>query len=192
MHNNTDKTITIVSGLPRSGTSMMMKMLEAGGMDVVTDNIRQADQDNPKGYYEFEKVKKIKDDTSWLPATCGKVFKMVSMLLMHLPSEYNYRVFFMKRDLREVIASQNKMLARHGKQPVNDDSKMELLYTKHLHQVEAWLSSQNNFQVKYISFADAFRQPQQEIKRIIDFAGRNLVPEKMLQVIDIALYRNKV
>ncbi len=192
MQDITDKTITIVSGLPRSGTSLMMKMLEAGGMDVVIDNIRQPDKDNPNGYYECEQIKKIKDDTSWLPATYGKVFKMVSMLLMSLPSEYPYQVLFMKRDVREVIASQKKMLARHGKQSVSDDTKMELMYTKHLYQVEEWLSSQNNFHVLNVSFADLIRQSQREIKRIIDFTGKNFDLIKMKQVIDPSLYRNKV
>src|SRR5439155_309570 len=97
--------IIIVSGLPRSGTSLMMQMLENGGVEVVTDNIRAADTDNPRGYYEFEPVKKIKQDISWLPGTRGKVFKMVSQLLYHLPSGEQYRVVFMERDLDEMLVS---------------------------------------------------------------------------------------
>src|SRR5438045_2458230 len=98
-----DSEIIIVSGLPRSGTSLMMQMLENGGVDVVTDNVRTADADNPRGYYEFEPVKKIKQDTSWLPATRGKAFKMVSQLLYHLPPSERYRVLFMERDLDEML-----------------------------------------------------------------------------------------
>src|SRR6516225_5664390 len=91
--------IIIVSGLPRSGTSLMMQMLDNGGVPVVTDNIRTADTDNPRGYYEFERVKKIKQDASWLPATRGKAVKMVSQLLYDLPPSEKYRIIFLERDL---------------------------------------------------------------------------------------------
>src|SRR5574337_153211 len=102
-----DDVITIVSGLPRSGTSMMMQMLHRGGIPAVTDEIRSADEDNPKGYYEFEPVKKTKEDASWLARAGGKVVKMVYRLLYDLPGDYAYHVVFMRRNLREVIASQN-------------------------------------------------------------------------------------
>src|SRR5436309_9885827 len=104
-----DSEIIIVSGLPRSGTSLMMQMLDNGGMEVVTDNIRTPDTDNPRGYYEFEQVKKIKHDTAWLPSTRGRAFKMVSQLLYDLPPSEQYAVIFMERDLDEVLASQEKM-----------------------------------------------------------------------------------
>src|SRR5947209_18564630 len=107
--------IVIVSGLPRSGTSLMMQMLEAGGLEVVTDGIRAADTDNPRGYYEFERVKKIKTDAAWLPGARGKAVKMVSQLLYDLPAGEAYRILFMDRDLDEVLASQEKMLARLGR-----------------------------------------------------------------------------
>jgi len=99
--------IIIVSGLPRSGTSLMMQMLDQGGLPVVTDNIRTADTDNPRGYYEYEQVKKIKQDTSWLPATRGKVFKMISQLLYDIPQTERYRVIFMERDMDEMLPRQN-------------------------------------------------------------------------------------
>ncbi|HSJ55892.1 MAG TPA: sulfotransferase family protein, partial [Anaerolineae bacterium] len=98
MENN---AIVIVSGLPRSGTSMMMKMLEAGGVRVLTDYERTADEDNPKGYYEFERVKQIEHDREWLPEACGKAVKMVSALLKHLPADYYYKVIFMRREMEE-------------------------------------------------------------------------------------------
>src|SRR3954447_18868200 len=109
--------ITIVSGLPRSGTSLMMQMLDGGGVEVVTDHVRTADTDNPRGYYEYEQVKAIKRDTSWLPATRGKAFKMVSQLLYDLPPAETYRIIFMERDLDEVLRSQEKMLTRLGRTP---------------------------------------------------------------------------
>src|SRR4051794_27158211 len=107
-----DTKIIVVSGLPRSGTSLMMQMLDHGGVEVVTDHIRAADTDNPRGYYEFERVKKIKEDASWLPETREKAFKMVSQLLYELPSSERYLVIFMERDMDEMLLSQEKMLAR--------------------------------------------------------------------------------
>ena len=106
--------MAIVSGLPRSGTSMMMQMLEAGGMEVLTDGIRQANEDNPRGYYEFERVKQIKEDPGWLEEAQGKVVKMVSMLLFDLPAGYRYRIVFMRREMREILTSQRVMLERLG------------------------------------------------------------------------------
>ena len=100
-----DDVITIVSGLPRSGTSLMMQMLEAGGMPVLTDGIRDADEDNPRGYYELEAVKRTKDDPAWLHGAPGKVVKMIYLLLYDLPTTYNYRIIFMRRPLSEVVAS---------------------------------------------------------------------------------------
>ena len=109
------KTVIIVSGLPRSGTSMMMKMLEAGGLKILTDNLREADANNPKGYYEFERVKQMKDgNLAWLPDAVGKVVKIVTGLIIYLPSDYKYKIIFMKRDLNEVLSSQKKMLGRLG------------------------------------------------------------------------------
>lgn len=101
--------ITIVSGLPRSGTSMMMSMLEAGGMDVLTDGIRGADEDNPRGYYEFERVKQIEHDKGWLSDARGKAVKMVAALLKYLPPEYQYQVVFVRRNMDEVLASQRRI-----------------------------------------------------------------------------------
>src|SRR4051794_24782005 len=107
--------IVIVAGLPRSGTSLMCQMLDNGGVEVVTDSIRTPDTDNPRGYFELEKVKRIKADASWLPEARGKAFKMVSQLLYDLPSTERYRVIFMRRDLDEVLVSQEKMLERLGR-----------------------------------------------------------------------------
>ena len=128
----------IVSGLPRSGTSMLMKMLEAGGMDILADDVRIPDDDNPQGYYEYEKVKNMKNDTQWLGLAEGKAVKIVSHLLHHLPDTKTYKVIFMKRNLEEVIASQNKMLERTGKpmSPVND-AKLIDLFENHLSWVGA-------------------------------------------------------
>ena len=150
--------IIIVSGLPRSGTSLMMQMLNAGGIEVVTDSIREADTDNPRGYLEFEQVKKIKQDQSWLPATRGKAFKMVSQLLYDLPATERYRIIFMERDLKEVLASQEKMLARL-KQPIAPSQEMARAYTLHLEKLREWLARQNHMSVLGVTYQDLVETP---------------------------------
>lgn len=184
-------SIVIVSGLPRSGTSMMMKMLEAGGIGVIIDNIRKADEDNPKGYYEFEDVKKIKEDVSWLRGAQGKAVKMVSMLLYELPAHYNYKVIFMRREIGELLSSQRKMLERKGEKNIPADEEMERLYEKHLREIEEWLERQANMKVLYLRYGDVLDSPQKNAGNIIQFLCAPLDIEKMVQAVDKSLYRNK-
>lgn len=185
-----NRTITIVSGLPRSGTSLMMQMLDIGGMKVVTDNIRTADEDNPKGYYEFEKAKKIRDDASWLKDMRGKAFKMVSMLLYDLPVDEKYKVIFMKRNMNEILTSQNKMLERLGQNP-NPNDGMGELFAKHLDKTFKWLNTQKNFKVLYVSYNDLIQNPLMATEIVIGFLGIKLDIKKMPGVVDRALYRNR-
>lgn len=182
--------VTIVSGLPRSGTSMMMKMLEAGGLDIVTDNVRKADIDNPGGYYEFEKVKKIKEDSSWLPFTVGRAFKMVSMLLFDLPRVYRYRVVFMEREMSEMVASQEKMLKRLGRDGGTDAAETARLYEKHLARIKGWLGSQPNIDVMYVSFNTMMENPDASARAVAGFIG-GLDADRMAAVLDRDLYRNR-
>jgi len=186
------KPITIVSGLPRSGTSLMMKMLDQGGMPVVTDHIRKADIDNPEGYYEFELVKKIKQDVSWLKDTRGNVFKMISMLLFDLPPTESYQIIFMERHLEEVLASQEKMLNRNKVKQDTDHKTMEKLFRAHLQKVCTWLKKQKNINILPIHFNQLLSSPENEIPKIIDFLNLSLDQEKMACVIDPELYRNKI
>jgi hypothetical protein len=187
-----DKIVTIVSGLPRSGTSMMMKMLEAGGMSVVVDNIRKADEDNPLGYYEFEKVKKIKENSSWLKDTQGKVFKMVSMLLYDLPLDKRYKVIFMQRKMDEILASQRKMLERRGSKRADiNNEEMGRLYQKHLDELERWLGEQMSFDVLYISYNRLIENPSENIQKVSQFLDGQLDVERMLIVVDKSLYRQR-
>jgi len=189
---NAGKFVTIVSGLPRTGTSMMMRMLEAGGMDAVSDGTRQADVDNPNGYYEFEKVKKIKEDASWLPGTVGRVFKMVSMLLFELPASFQYKVVFMERDLDEMMASQDRMLARLGKASADTEpEKMKALYSKHLSDIKAWLEARANIDVIYVKYNDFIANPRSMASAVAAFLGGGLDEEKMAAVVDKNLYRNR-
>ena len=188
----TPRPVVIVSGLPRSGTSMMMKMLEAGGMPLVIDGIRTADEDNPKGYYEFERVKQLdKGDTAWVADAQGKAVKVISALLEYLPSEYNYKVLFMNRKMSEVLASQRKMLERRGeKSEISDERLAELLH-KHLQQVKLWLAQQPNFEVLDLDYNAMLVDPQPWAEQINAFLGGGLDVRAMVEVVDPSLYRNR-
>ena len=189
----TKKPIIIVSGLPRSGTSMMMKMLEAGGIPPLTDKIREADKDNPKGYYEFERVKQLdKGDIAWLAETQGKVVKVISALLKHLPADYEYRIIFMRRNMPEILASQRKMLIRRGENADDmDDGQMAALFEKHLQNTIRWIDSQPNVAVLYVHYSDMLTNPIPQIKRVNEFLGSRLDETAMAGVVDPALYRNR-
>ena len=185
-----DSDIIIVSGLPRSGTSLMMQMLQSGGVEVVTDNLRTADPDNPRGYYEFEKVKQIKQDASWLPQTRGKALKMVSQLLYDLPPGERYRIIFMERDLDEVLASQEKMLDRLGR-PAVPRERMRQSYTLHLQKLHEWLRQQRNIEVLRVHYGELVQAPRAQAGRVSEFLRGKLHPEKMAMAVDPSLYRNK-
>lgn len=185
--------ITIVSGLPRSGTSMMMKMLEAGGMDIVTDNIRKPDIDNPKGYYELERVKKLAEDASWLGETEGKAFKMVAMLLRHLPPDHSYHVVFMQRNMKEMLASQSKMLKRLGQPGGNvSEERMAEIFRGQVDKIKQWLEAQSNIDVLYVDYSDVLRHPSREAKRTTKFIMKDLDVDLMAGTVDPSLYRNKL
>ena len=186
------KSVIIVSGLPRSGTSMMMNMLQAGGLPILTDNIRTADDDNPKGYYEFEQVKQIEQDPSWLEDAQGKVVKMISALLKHLPADYHYKVIFMRRKIEEVLASQRQMLIRRN-EPTDTiaDNKMADLYRRHLQQVEAWLAKQPNIDVLYVTYHQVVANPREHAEQINAFLGSGLDVDAMAASVDQMLYRQR-
>lgn len=185
--------ITVVSGLPRSGTSMMMKALEAGGLPVVTDAQRTADEDNPKGYYEMERVKQLdKGDIVWLADARGKVVKVISALLEHLPPDYQYRVIFMQRAMPEVLASQKKMLERRG-EPTDrvSDEELTRLFSKHVQKVETWLRGQPNIQVLYVDYNRMLVDPLPIVRQVNQFLGGLLDEQRMAAVVDPTLYRNR-
>jgi hypothetical protein len=188
-----NKVIIIVSGLPRSGTSMMMKMLESAGLEILTDNLRPADENNPKGYYEFERVKKLKaGDFDWLSKAQGKVVKVISALLEYLPNQYQYKIIFMRRNMDEVLSSQRQMLVRDGIQDDQvPDAKLAELYENHLEKIETWLEQQPTMSTLYISYNQILSDPGPEIDRICQFLGGNLDKKPMLQVVDQNLYRER-
>ncbi|HEB76324.1 MAG TPA: sulfotransferase family protein [Nitrospirae bacterium] len=183
--------VIVVTGLPRSGTSMMMKMLQAGGVEIVTDNVRKADEDNPEGYYEFEKVKRIGEDASWLDEARGKAVKMASMLLYDLPRDRSYKLVFMRRKMDEILASQRKMLERKGTGDEFDDGEMRGLFSRHLAEVESWISRQENMEVLYVDYNEMLLDPLENIRRLKRFLGDDLDEERMAGVVDPSLYRNR-
>ncbi len=186
--------IIVVSGLPRSGTSMMMAMLEAGGIEILTDCVREADEDNPKGYFEFEPVKQLAQDRSksWLEDAPGKAVKIISELLKKLPSDSSYSLIFMNRNLEEVIASQNKMLVRRGEPPAaGDDERMKLLFERHLEKVKQWTDRQSHFEVLFLDYKKVLEDPAGKAEQIRAFLQRELDLTKMARVVDRQLYRNR-
>lgn len=189
----TRKPVIVVSGLPRSGTSMMMSMLAAGGIEPVVDGIREADENNPKGYYEFERVKKLKEgDFAWVEGAQGKAVKVISALLEHLPRDYPYKVVFMRRAMPEILASQRAMLVRNGKatDTVSDEA-LSVMYTRHLAQVEGWLAKQPNMQVLYVHYNEVLKDPAPHLARVNEFFGRTLDLAAMRTVVDQNLYRER-
>jgi hypothetical protein len=190
---NKPKPITVVSGLPRSGTSMMMKMLNAGGMSLLVDNLRMQDDDNPEGYYEFEPVKKLSQgDFSWLGDAQGKTVKVIAALLTHLPSAYTYQVIFMRRDMNEILASQKKMLINRGEDPNKiSDLEMSKFFERHLSKVLSWIDQQPNIRKIDINYNSLFKDPKPHVEQIDQFLGNTLDVEKMVEVINPDLYRQR-
>lgn len=188
----TEDYVTIVSGLPRSGTSMMMQLLDSGGVPALTDNLRRPDEDNPKGYYEFERVKQLNEDTSWLDDVRGKVVKMVYRLLYDLPNTHSYRVVFMRRNLDEVIASQEAMLQRQGKANGDvDAAQLAALYRRQLDDIESWLEQQPSFSVLYVDYHDVLENPEAVVEQLNTFLDGRLDTHAMLRVPDTSLYRQR-
>ena len=184
--------IIIVSGLPRSGTSMMMKMLAEGGLSTVTDEIRRPDDDNPNGYFELEAVRQLREGKStWLKEAAGKVVKVISSLLEYLPREYHYKIIFMERESKEVLVSQKKMLDHRGEPARMSDEEMERQFHTHLAALKPWLVRQPNMEVLSINFNELVAQPGPFCKQITDFLELPIDGRRMLAVPDKQLYRNR-
>ena len=171
---------------------MLMTMLEAGGIAPLTDNIRNADDDNPKGYYEFERAKKLKEgDEAWLPEAQGKAVKVIGALLVELPPNYEYRVLFMRRNMKEILASQAKMLARRGEENKIDDATMATLFEKHIRQVETWMDTQSNLSYIDVDYNTILADPAPQVEQINTFLGGELDTFGMMAVVDPELYRQR-
>jgi predicted AlkP superfamily phosphohydrolase/phosphomutase/tetratricopeptide (TPR) repeat protein len=183
-------TITIVSGLPRSGTSMAMQMLKVGGMATLSDDARLADENNPKGYLEDERVKKLHLDNKWLKDAEGKAMKVVAPLLQFLPSGFMYKIIFMERDMEEVLVSQQKMIRK------NTDNKnfpvaLSEAFTKQLEKAKAWIKAQPHVEVLFLNYADVISDPLFAAEKIGTFIDEELNSNAMANVVSENLYRNK-
>jgi hypothetical protein len=170
----------------------MMRMLEAAGLEAVTDHVRAPDVDNPRGYYELERAKTIKEDVSWISSTRGKVFKIVSLLLYHLPPSERYRIVLMRRDTAEILASERRMLERLGENPdATRDDRMAEIFAKHLAHLERWLSQQPHIESLQVSYNDIVKNPAPSLARLNEFFGGRLDEAAMAGVVDPTLYRQR-
>jgi len=183
-------SVIVVSGLPRSGTSLLMHMLACGGLSVFNDQNRPPDMHNPPGYFEAEQVKNIGANKAWLYDLPGKAVKIVSPLLKHLPQDLSYRIIFMLRDLDEVIESQEKMLkGKGGFASAEQRWEIKKKFLQHLSQIHQWLNESENMEYLLIHYADLVERPKKNALRIKIFLNRNLKVDQMVAVVNPALYR---
>jgi hypothetical protein len=186
------KVITVVSGLARSGTSLMMQMLAAGGLPILADEIRRPDENNPLGYFEFEPVKRLRQDSSWLGSAEGKAVKVVYLLLRHLPTTYTYRIILMRRPLPEVLASQRAMLQRSGRTGADvSDDRLAEIFRRQLAQLETWLQRQPHLAVLAVEYHDCLSQPASVARAVNQFLEGGLDERAMAAVVNPSLYRQR-
>jgi hypothetical protein len=186
------QVVNVVSGLPRSGTSMMMRMIGAGGIEPLTDGVRGPDDDNPLGYAEFEAVKRTREDASWVGQAPGRVVKLVHLLLRDLPPAFHYRVVLMDRDLDEVLASQRAMLERSRKTGGRVDPQvLKKVFAAQLAGVRAWLGAQPNFSVLEVSYNQVMQDPLAQARRVAEFLGIPGRAGDMAAAVEPSLYRQK-
>ena len=186
------ESIVIVSGLPRSGTSLVMQMLEKGGMEIYTDNKRKPDENNPKGYYEHENVKNIIYNKTWIKDIGNKAVKIISHLLFHLPATYSYKIIFVQRDMDEIIFSQHKMLVSMGKARKGDyPGHLEISFRKNIYQIKEWFKDNPNIETLFLNYKDIINSPLHKANRICDFISLDLDVKKMVSTVDKKLYRNR-
>jgi hypothetical protein len=185
--------ITIVSGLPRSGTSLMMQMLDAGGLPVLSDGERKADTDNPKGYLEWERVKQLPKNPSLIAEAEGKVVKVISELILSLPMDHEYRIVFMQRPLPEVLKSQDEMLRRRGNaDSIGDNSAIEEFFQRHLLEVNRWIAAKPNVEIMRVHYHRVLREPKVVAEEVAAFLKVPLDIEAMTRQVDGNLYRNRM
>lgn len=183
--------ITIVSGLPRSGTSLMMHMLAAGGMPLLTDQARQPDTDNPRGYCEWEPAKLLPRDPNRIDEAEGKAVKVISQLLLSLPRGRNYKLIFMERPLAEVLASQDEMLKRRGSTELVDHALLTGAFRNHMRQVVAWLEHREDIPICRMGYRKVLSNPSGSAETVRDFLELDLNVEAMAREVEPSLYRNR-
>jgi hypothetical protein len=187
--------ITLVSGLPRSGTSLMMQALAAGGLPPLTDDQRAPDASNPRGYLEFEAVKRLKADRSWLPQARGRAVKIIHLLLPELAdalADLEFRVVLMRRPMPEILASQKTMLARQGRPGAAlDDARLGALFADQMMRVESWMAQRPQFRVCSVDYPELVANPREQAARVNAFLDGTLDEAAMARAVDPALYRER-
>jgi hypothetical protein len=184
--------ITIVSGLPRSGTSLMMQMLEKGGMEILTDHARKADAYNEKGYCEYEKVKSIRRDNAWMQEAEGKAVKIITQLLPYIPPDHEYAVLYMVRPMEEILRSQKRM-----REHLPDDREsaapevLEQSYAKQVQRVQNWMEHDPRLRTLYVFYPEALNHPLDKAREIQSFLGLDLNPEAMASAVDASMRHQK-
>lgn len=181
--------LVVVSGIPRSGTSLLMQMLKAGGVKILSDHKREADRSNPKGYLELEAVKKLAKDNSCLKGKKGKAVKVISHLLHYLPEGQQYKVIFMNRHINEIIKSQQKML---GKIEKKYPKALMRAFDKEAKSIKEWARTHPNIDILELDYRDIIDHPSREVDKIIEFLNAPLKKQQMIDVVDPSLYRSKV
>lgn len=184
--------LVIVTGLPRSGTSLVMSLLAAGGHPILTDQLRTPDPDNPRGYFEFEPVKSLMRDNTWLHAHAGQAIKIISPLLPFIPPDLPLDVIWIQRHLPEVLASQSAMLVRAGKPQTADPALLATAFQKQTLATEAFLTRRPRTRVLALQHHELLQSPVQQITRLQDFLPILQNHDAMLQTIDPALHRQRI
>lgn len=183
--------ITIVSGLPRSGTSLAMQLLVAGGLPVLTDGARRADENNPRGYFEFARVLRLgAGDTAWQTEAEGRAVKITWPLLAAVPSTWPVRIVWMERAVEEIVASQAKMLARAG-QPAEDAAQLQRAFAAMREQAKRWMAARREVAVIVVNHATLLGSPATEAARLAAWTGGNLDVAAMAAAVDPALWRER-
>jgi hypothetical protein len=184
--------ITVVSGLPRSGTSLMMQMLQAGGLPALTDGVRSADESNPRGYFEFEPVKRLRADRSWLDQARGRAVKIIHLLLRELPLDGSqaYRVIFMQRPIEEVLASQHAMLQRDGR-PSGDPAVLRQAFENQLVGVDSWMSGHPEIAAIRMPYHRVVSDPKAVAEELRSFLALDLDVAAMASAVDPTLHRQR-
>ena len=194
LRRNNGEPIVVVSGLPRSGTSMLMKMLEAGGLAIMTDSERTADIDNPKGYFEYERIKDLEKETdkSYVREGRGKALKVISFLIKDLPDDNDYRIIFMRRDLDEVLASQNKMIERLDSTDAAASAEaMKEAYRNDIVRTRLLCKQRPNFELIEVHYKATIESSAETAKRVNSFLDGRLDEAAMQAAVDGSLYRNR-
>lgn len=180
----------MISGVPRSGTSLVMQMLAAGGYPVLADELRPPDVHNPQGYLEYAPVKALRRDASWLPRARGHALKVVHALVSALPAGFAYRLVLVRRDLQEVVASQEAMLG-DAAGPAPSPERLVEIYAAQLAELEAWLSGQPHFRVLRLEHALLLAEPRRAARELAAFLGGGLDEEAMAAAVDPALQHQR-